>query len=134
MARLRSYSWPGNIRELQSILKQALLQAHGPVLLPAFLPEVLGGTPNAPKASAAEEEGSLRGFIQQRLLTPDASDLYADMHREVDRIFLTLVLEHTQGSQRQAARLLGIARQTLRLKLRELGLQVTHSVEAEEDD
>jgi len=34
--RLKGYSWPGNIRELQSILKQALLQASGTVLLPAF--------------------------------------------------------------------------------------------------
>src|SRR5262245_59306074 len=39
LARLRTYSWPGNIRELQSFLKQALLRASGPVLLPAFLPE-----------------------------------------------------------------------------------------------
>ena len=43
LERLRSYSWPGNIRELQSVLKQALLQASGPVLLPAFLPEFPGG-------------------------------------------------------------------------------------------
>ena len=40
LERLRSYSWPGNIRELQSVLKQALLQASGTVLLPAFLPEL----------------------------------------------------------------------------------------------
>ena len=39
MERLRGYPWPGNIRELQSVLKQALLRATGPVLLPAFLPE-----------------------------------------------------------------------------------------------
>src|SRR5499433_3946999 len=42
LERLRNYSWPGNIRELQSVLKQALLQASGAVLLPAFLPEPLG--------------------------------------------------------------------------------------------
>jgi DNA-binding NtrC family response regulator len=36
--RLRGYSWPGNIRELQSALKQALLQASGTLLLPSFLP------------------------------------------------------------------------------------------------
>src|ERR1700730_8032294 len=36
--RLCSHSWPGNIRELQSVLKQSLLQANGVVLLPAFLP------------------------------------------------------------------------------------------------
>src|SRR5262249_22231617 len=40
---LRDYPWPGNIRELQSVLKQALLQARGAVLLPAFLPKPLEG-------------------------------------------------------------------------------------------
>jgi DNA-binding NtrC family response regulator len=43
MEQLHHYSWPGNIRELQGFLKQALLQASGPVLLPAFLSETLGG-------------------------------------------------------------------------------------------
>src|SRR5438445_642787 len=38
LRRLRDYSWPGNIRELQSILKQALLQTVGTILLPASLP------------------------------------------------------------------------------------------------
>src|SRR5271163_252153 len=55
MERLRSYSWPGNIRELQSVLKQALLQASGPVLLPAFLPESLDG-PGEPAAKARTGE------------------------------------------------------------------------------
>src|SRR5437588_4161101 len=40
LERLLNYPWPGNIRELQSVLKQALLQASGTVLLPAFLPEL----------------------------------------------------------------------------------------------
>ena len=62
------------------------------------------------------------------------SDLYADTHRQVDRLLLPRVLEYTGGNQHQAARLLGIARQTLRQKLRDLGLHVTHSVEADEDD
>jgi DNA-binding protein Fis len=52
----------------------------------------------------------------------------------VDRVLLARVLEYTAGNQHQAARLLGIARQTLRQKLRDLGLHVTHSVEADEDD
>src|SRR6195256_4042078 len=42
LERLRNYPWPGNIRELQSVLKQGLLQASGTVLLPAFLPELAG--------------------------------------------------------------------------------------------
>jgi two-component system nitrogen regulation response regulator GlnG len=131
--RLRGYAWPGNIRELQSVLKQALLKASGAVLLPAFLPDLLGTPAGASKVASQEEDLSLRAFIRQRL-TADASDLYAETHREVDRMFLALVLDYAQGSQRQAARLLGIARQTLRLKLREAGLHVTHSVGPEEDD
>jgi two-component system nitrogen regulation response regulator GlnG len=131
--RLKSYSWPGNIRELQSILKQALLQASGTVLLPAFLPEVLGKPNGKSKPSGPDDDLGLRALIRERLTT-DASNLYAELHSEVDRIFLTLVLAYAQGSQRQAAKMLGIARQTLRQKLRELGLRVSHSVEAEEDD
>src|SRR5262249_9609921 len=38
---LQRYPWPGNIRELQGVLKQSLLQATGTVLIPAFLPESL---------------------------------------------------------------------------------------------
>ena len=74
----------------------------------------------------------MAAFIDERL-GPDASDLYAEVHGRVDRLFLARVLEHTGGSQNQAARLLGIARQTLRQKLRDLGLHVTHSVEANDD-
>src|SRR5438445_13852322 len=53
LARLRGHPWPGNIRELQSVLKQALLRASGTVLLPAFLPD-LSGKPgeSAPAAPA----------------------------------------------------------------------------------
>ena len=40
-----------------------------------------------------------------------------------------MVLEHTQGNQRQAARILGIARKTLRDKLRELGITIQRSLE-----
>jgi nitrogen regulation protein NR(I) len=138
--RLRDYSWPGNIRELQSVLKQALLQASGPVLLPAFLPELSSGRVasvsdrSAPVAdTSSSPDGGLETFIRQRL-GPEAQDLYAETHRQLDRLFLPLVLDYTGGNQHQAARLLGIARQTLRQKLRDLALHVTHSVETDEDD
>jgi two-component system nitrogen regulation response regulator GlnG len=140
LERLRGYSWPGNIRELQSVLKQALLQASGAVLLPGFLPELsplwrgLETTPQRGKSGPAALPGAdlgLEAFIRQRL-GPDAQDLYADTHRQVDRLLLPRVLEYTVGNQHQAARLLGIARQTLRLKLRDLGLGVTQALEADE--
>ncbi len=129
---LRRYSWPGNIRELQSVLKQALLRASGPVLLLAFLPEPLG-RPNAPSPATPGEEPGLAAFITGQRLGPDVRDLYADSHRQLDRHLLPHVLKYTGGSQHQAALLLGIARQTLRLKLRDLGLSVPRPAEAEED-
>jgi two-component system nitrogen regulation response regulator GlnG len=139
LERLRAYGWPGNIRELQSVLKQALLRTSGPVLLSAFLPELSeGGEMSGERRKTrtkgqAESPAGLEAFIRQRL-GPEAKDLYADAHRQVDRMLLPLVLEYTGGNQHQAARLLGIARQTLRQKLRDLALHVTHSVEADEED
>ena len=130
---LRGYSWPGNVRELQSVLKQALLKASGPVLLPAFLPEPLGGAGVVAPPPPAAEPGVETFVIRQRV-EPDVGDLYAETHRQVYRLLLPRVLEHTRGNLQQAALLLGIARQTLRLKLRDLGLSVPRPGEAEEDD
>jgi len=132
LERLRSYSWPGNIRELQSVLKQALLRASGTVLLPAFLPEPLGGPGEAAPMSWVHAP-VVEAFIRERLGT-NSGDLYAETHRWLDQILLPLILEHTGGIQRQAASLLGIARQTLRLRLRELGLSTAHPADQAEED
>jgi two-component system nitrogen regulation response regulator GlnG len=129
MERLRGYAWPGNIRELQNVLKRALLRASGTVLLPSFLPEPLEEPAGpAPSSGPPEEDLGLMSFIRSRL-GPDTGDLYAEAHRRADRLLLAQVLEYTDGNQHRAARLLGIARQTLRLRLRELGLHVARSVE-----
>jgi len=73
-------------------------------------------------------------FVIRQRVGSDVRDLYAETHRQVDRLLLPRVLEHTRGNLQQAAFLLGIARQTLRLKLRDLGLSVPRPGEAEEDD
>jgi Response regulator containing CheY-like receiver, AAA-type ATPase, and DNA-binding domains len=52
----------------------------------------------------------------------------------VDRLLLTRVLEDTGGNQLQAARRLGIGRETLRRRLSELGLHRSRRLEAEEDE
>ena len=122
LERLRAYPWPGNVRELQSVLKQALLKASGPVLLPAFLPEPLGGAGVAAPAAPQSAEPGMETFAVRQRIDPDDRDLYADSHRQLDRLLLPRVLEHRRGNLQQAALLLGIARQTLRLKLRDLGL------------
>jgi DNA-binding NtrC family response regulator len=133
LARLRAYSWPGNIRELQSVLRQALLQASGTTLLPAFLP-ILPEPSDGPTGRATNSLAAfdLDGFIRERL-SPDASDVYSETHQEVDRLLLTRALEHTRGNHRDAARVLGISRQTMRVKLRALGLHVAHTVESDDD-
>jgi DNA-binding NtrC family response regulator len=134
LERLRSYSWPGNVRELQSVLKQALLQAHGATLLPTFLP-ALPEEPSVPVTAAPSGVGEphLEAFIRLWLAS-GGDDLYAETHRQVDRQLLSRVLEDTGGNQREAARLLGIGRETLSRRLRELGLHVSRRLEAEEDD
>jgi DNA-binding NtrC family response regulator len=129
LERLRAYAWPGNIRELQSVLKQALLRASGNVLLPAFLPQSLGGLAPSPAAPPGKEPG-VEEFVIRLRLGPDVRNLYAEAHRNLDRLLLPRVLELTGGSQHQAALLLGIARQTLRLKLRDLGPSAPRSAEA----
>jgi two-component system nitrogen regulation response regulator GlnG len=133
MTRLRSHSWPGNIRELQAVLKQALLQARGAVLLPAFLPEPLGGADGAAPPPPAAEPG-VETFVVRQRVESDARELYAETHRRLDRLLLPRVLEHTRGNLQKAALLLGIARQTLRLKLRDLGLSAARPVDGEDGD
>jgi two-component system, NtrC family, response regulator AtoC len=131
MTLLRGYSWPGNLRELQSVLKQALLRASGPVLLPAMLPELT----TTPATSAAAEPASgsdLEGFIRQRL-AEGSEALNEETHRELDRVLLPLVMEHTRGNQFQAAKILGVARQTLRRRLRELHITPRFTDGTEDD-
>jgi two-component system nitrogen regulation response regulator GlnG len=82
--------------------------------------EAFGGS--APGVESFEE------FIRRRL-EAGATDLHAEAHLQFDRVLLPMVLRHTEGSQQQAAKVLGIARQTLRARLRELDLSVTRSVE-----
>jgi len=124
MERLRAYRWPGNIRELQSVVKQALLRSTGNVLLPSFLPNLSSGEkPTAPGASSAEPWSALNDFIRRRL-EAGSTDLNGESQLEIDRILLPAVLHFTNNNQYQAAKILGLARQTLRQRLRNIGFTV----------
>jgi two-component system nitrogen regulation response regulator GlnG len=129
------YPWPGNIRELQGVLKQAILQATGTVLIPAFLPESLRTPPDAaagPVPGTTDAEFSFEAFILQRI-EQSSTTLSAEAHQHLDRLLLRLTLRSTNANQVQAARTLGISRQTLRSKTRELGISLTGSDESDED-
>jgi two-component system nitrogen regulation response regulator GlnG len=135
LERLCRYPWPGNIRELQGVLKQALLQATGTVMIPAFLPESLEAPPGqeAGQAPGAEADFSFEAFIQRRL-EEGSTSISAEAHQHLDRLLLRLALRHTSGNQCQAARMLGISRQTLRAKTRELGVPISGAAPDEADD
>lgn len=122
---LGQYPWPGNIRELQSVLKQALLLAKGPVLTPDVLPAAIRSPQQpTPAGSAVMPVGAVAWdrFIADRL-DSGAKDLYAEWLMVTDRYLLERVLSYTGGNLSRAAEILGINRRTLREKLQSLKLR-----------
>jgi two-component system nitrogen regulation response regulator GlnG len=124
---LLTYSWPGNVRQLQSVLKQALLKAVGPVLTVDTLPcEIQPGGCSANPTPRGEESDTLR-FVRRRLWE-GTSALYHELIERVERELLAEVLEQTHGNITQAAAILGITRPTLRAKLAKLGLTLENKL------
>lgn len=132
MQILMRYSWPGNIRELQSVIRQALLQATGQVLLPEFLPAEVreGRRPSAASQPASGAELKLEAFIGEAL-NNGTEGLYAAAIAVVERYLLARVLERTAGNQSQAAKILGITRGSLRNKIRQHRIAVDAVVSTE---
>src|SRR5258708_37632566 len=126
MERLRKYAGPGKIRQLQSVVKQALLHATGSVLIPAFLRSAETATETPPGAASPEGWAAFTTFIRRRLESGSA-DLNAEAQLEIDRVLLPAVMEFTDANQFQAAKILGLSRQTLRQRLRNIGRNVVTS-------
>lgn len=122
---LQQYAWPGNVREFQSVIKQALLQTTGPVLLPEFLPAAVRSRKDA---EADQSDGRSLSNISEfihRQIASGATDLYAECQTLLDRQLFAGVLKHTDGNLTQAAKILGITRATLRSKLAALNMSAT---------
>ncbi len=99
-ARLLGYDWPGNVRELQNAVKHGAALASGPQIDEADLPDaLLAPAPRTPASATTA-------------LRPLA---------DVERDHILGVLDACGGSQADAARVLGIARNTLWRKLRAYG-------------
>ena len=105
MDRLRDYSWPGNIRELQSVLKQAMLRTAGTVLMPASLPAEL-----FPAAEESTPRGTGLNYRPGTTLS------------ELEREAIQQSLFQTGGNRQRTAKLLGISTRTLLRKIREYRL------------
>jgi two-component system response regulator HydG len=69
LALVEGFAWPGNIRQLENVMQQAVLASAGPELLPRHLPApVREGTPRAPTRGLAQgREQQERATIQQAL-------------------------------------------------------------------
>jgi DNA-binding NtrC family response regulator len=117
LRRLLEYEWPGNVRELRNVIERAAVLAEGEELTARDLPEeIKDGHGRAPAEStlAATDEGG-------GLVVPFTADFRED-RREFERRYITRCLEETGGNVTRAATMLGMHRQSLQHKLRELGL------------
>ena len=112
------------MRELENVIQHAMVMATGGVILPEHLPIAAGA--GAPLVRA----GTLEQLIQEKLEecvrglgTRESANLYELLLGLVERPLFRAVLRETGGNQLRAAALLGINRNTLRKKLRALGLK-----------
>ncbi len=133
LQRLLDYNWPGNIRELQGVLRQAMLQCSGEVLLESSLPAelkpsvLLNGRVKPAEISTTKSTTGLAQFIQERLAAL-SKDLYSETLGQMETELLSLVLQHANGNQSEAARILGITRGSLRNKIRAHGILIDQVV------
>src|SRR5256714_5018218 len=115
LRRLVEYDWPGNVRELRNAVERALILAEGAEVTARDLPDEIGGV------SKATKEASATVADPTALAVPFTSDFRED-RREFERRYIARCLEETGGNVTRAAAILGMHRQSLQHKLRELGL------------
>ncbi len=129
---LEAHAWPGNVRELENVVKRALLFSRGGELTADDLRRAMGPTlepASAPATGPAPDLASmsLEALVETRLerFLDDAGDRPPEgihdlvMHR-VERVLLKLVLARCGGNQLEAARVLGMNRNTLRKRIHDL--------------
>jgi DNA-binding NtrC family response regulator len=101
MRLLLEYDWPGNVRELENAIERAVILGRGPQLLPEDLPEPLRA----------------RQVERRREPNPGQPTL-----EELEREYITAILQETGWHRLKAAQILGIDRRTLYRKIRTYGL------------
>lgn len=115
---LRRYDWPGNVRELRNALERTLVLAGGTEIGAADLPEeIRNGTGNAGIAGGI---GSARDGVASAFL--GESD-FREAKKKFEIAYLRRKLEEHHWNVSQTAAEVGLHRQSLQEKLRELGIQ-----------
>ena len=100
---LMRHGWPGNVRELENVVERAVIMARGEMISPGEFPDDIRRLDADMPADEA-------------LYTPGKS------LKEVEKAMILRTLEETGGNRTHAARILGISRRTLQLKLKEYGV------------
>jgi len=132
LERLQRRDWPGNVRELENAIKRALVLASSEVITPEDIDQATA----APRAGAASRGGNASDWaelarceIAERFTAgPEAGEAegtpgpYWSFVSRLERAVIREALARSRGNQIQAARLLGINRNTLRKKIAELGI------------
>jgi two-component system nitrogen regulation response regulator GlnG len=130
MARLQEYHWPGNVRELENIVRRlAALYSQETIGVDAIEAELSDAKPPIETRAASNGladavERHLRDYFDAHGSMLPASGLYDRVIREVERPLIALSLNATRGNQVRAAQLLGLNRNTLRKRIRDLNIQV----------
>jgi len=131
LAQLTAYDWPGNVREVQSVMRQAVLTATGTVIVPEFLPpEVRSGKAGGADADEPAASSDLLRFIESRLQA-GSTDLYAESLAFMERLLITRVLQETGGNQSKAAEILGITRGKVRDRISAFHISVEKNISAD---
>lgn len=108
LERLMRHSWPGNVRELMNVLERVMIRERGPVLGEAALDAF---------AWAAEHDAALDTSVTRNLPGTESADV------NPGREAVAAVLREAGGNLARSARRLGVARTTLRYRVRKLGLE-----------
>ncbi len=133
--RLRQHSWPGNARELENLMRRlAALYPQEVIGADAVNAELAEAAPVAdpelrtPETLEQAVERHLTTFVAAQKDGLPVRDLYERVLAEVERPLLRLALAATRGNQIKAAAMLGLNRNTLRKKIRELDLPVVRGL------
>jgi two-component system nitrogen regulation response regulator GlnG len=132
LERLKRHRWPGNVRELENLARRLAAlypqeMISGPVIEAELAQPVVPAGQNEPvtdEGLAAAVERHLGEYFSGFANGLPPPGLYHRILREVEYPLLSAALAATRGNQIRAADLLGVNRNTLRKKIRELDIQV----------
>ena len=130
LEKLKVYNWPGNVRELENVVRRlAALYSQetiGVDVIEAELSDVPSqlGDQIANIGIAEAVEIHVRNQLGKHENAFLSGYLYDQILKEVERPLISNVLQHTRGNQLKSAKILGLNRNTLRKKIRELNIQI----------